>query len=262
MRILQGRDFHLEDAADRPRVAIVSAKLARLLPGSGPVIGRSVKIGQEKGEWRIIGISSDAALDDPRMPNAPAIYSPMLQQPDYLGYACAIVRTPGNPSQAGRALRERIEALGREYPLRIETVGDEMGRTLLPERLLALVTAFFGALGLLLAAVGLYGLLAYAVSQRIREIGVRAALGATSAAIERMFLRETALLLAIGLAAGLAVALWGGRALTALLYGLSGHDPATLAISAVVLTAVALMASLIPALRAARIDPADALRHE
>jgi ABC-type antimicrobial peptide transport system permease subunit len=186
----------------------------------------------------------------------------MLQNPDYLGWNNAIVRTPGEPVQLARALRQRIESLGREYPLSIETVGDERGRSLLPERLLALLTNFFGVLGLLLAAVGLYGLLSYSVARRTGEIGVRVALGATSRIITRMFLSEVAALLAIGLAVGLALALAGGRALAATLYGLSAHDPGTLLIAAAVLILIALAAGIKPALRAARIDPAIALRHE
>lgn len=260
MRIVGGRDFRINDDASRPQVVIVSARLARMLWPSARAVGQRVRIGNEKGEWEIVGVASDALLDDPRKPDAPAIYVPLLQRPDYLGWDSAIVRTAGDPVPVARALRGRIEALGCEYPLRMETVAEEMGRTLLPERLLALVTGLFSALGLLLAAVGLYGLLSYSVSQRIREVGVRSALGATSSAIAAMFLREVARLLALGLAGGLALALLGGRALNALLYGLSSHDPASLAMSGAVLTIVALAANVIPSVRAARIDPVAVLR--
>jgi predicted permease len=262
MRILRGRDFDLHDDQSRPLAAIVSARLARLLSPSGDAIGQRVKIGENKGEFEIVGIVSDATLDDPRAPDAPAIYAASFQRPDYLGWSEAIVRTPGDPAQMARALRGRIEALGHEYPLGIETVRDELGRALLPERVLALLSSFFGALVLLLASIGLYGLLSYTVSRRTGEIGVRMALGASRSGIAALMLRDAAVLLGIGLAAGLAIALAGARAIGSLLYGLSGHDPVALGAAAGVLVLAALGASLIPSVRATRVDPALALRHE
>jgi predicted permease len=262
MHILRGRDFDLRDDESRPAVAIVSASLARLVSLSGDAIGRRLRIGDLKGEFEIVGIASDATLDDPRTPNAPAIYTPIFQRSDHLGWSEAIVRTSGDPVRLARALRQHIESLGREYPLRIETVTEEYGRALLPERTLAMLTSFFGALGLLLAAVGLYGLLSYTVSRRTAEIGVRTALGARQRDIAALILRDVAILLGAGLAAGVAIALAGGRAITALLYGLSSHDPWTLSVAAGVLVLVAVLASLIPAVRAARVDPSTTLRHE
>jgi hypothetical protein len=213
------------------------------------------------GEFQIVGIASDATLDDPRTLDAPAIYAVSFQRPDWLGWSDAIIRTPGDPARMAGAFRARIESLGREYPLRIETVGDELDHALMPERILTLLTSFFGALGLLLAAVGLYGLLSYTVSRRTAEIGVRVALGAPRAAIARLMLRDVATLLAIGLTAGLALAWTGSRAIAAFLYGLSSHDPAALTAAALVLILVALAASLLPSLRAVRVDPLTALRH-
>lgn len=262
MRLLRGRDFDLHDDESRPLVAIASARLSRLLVPSGDAIGQHLKIGDLKGEYEIVGISSDATLDDPRVANAPAIYAASFQRPDWLGWSDAIVRTPGDPARLMRALRERIESLGREYPLKIETIDGELDHALLPERVLALLTTFFGVLGLLLAAVGLYGLLSYTVSRRTGEIGVRVALGASRGAIAALILGDVAVLLTIGLAAGVAIEWTGGRAIAALLYGMSGHDPAALAIAAGVLVLVATCASLVPSVRAARVDPAVALRHE
>ena len=153
-------------------------------------------------------------------------------------------------------------ALGREYPSGMETVSEEFNLILRPERMLTLLTSFFGAVGLLLAAVGLYGLLSYTISRRTGEIGIRVALGATPSAIVALVLRDVAVLVAIGLAAGLAIAFAGARAIAAFLYGLSSHDPATLVLSAGVLIFVATMASLVPAIRAIRIDPLTALHYE
>jgi putative ABC transport system permease protein len=262
IRILRGRDFDLRDDQKHPAVAIVSARLARLAFPSGNAIGEHLRIGDLKGELEIVGIASDATLGDPRVPDAPGVYAPIFQHADYLGWANAIVRTSGDPGGVARALRDRIDALGREYPLRIESVGEELDHALVPERMMASLAGFFGALGLLLAAVGLYGLLSYTVSQRIGEIGMRVALGATARAIVALILREVAVLLAIGLGIGLILAFAGGRAIGALLYGLSGHDPVMLLGAAGVLILTAAFAGLIPAVRAARVDPVVALRHE
>ncbi|HVN03246.1 MAG TPA: FtsX-like permease family protein, partial [Bryobacteraceae bacterium] len=261
MRILRGRDFDLHDDESRPPVAIVSARLARSLASSGDVIGQHVRIGENQREFEIIGVASDATLDDPRAPDAPAIYAASFQQPDYLGWSDAIVRAHGDPAQLVGALREQIESLGREYPLRIETVGEELDRTLLPERVLVLLTGFFGALALLLAAIGLYGLLSYTVSGRTGEIGIRVALGASGRAIATLVLRDVAILLAAGLAAGTAIAFAVSRAIAALLYGLSSRDPLMLGAAAGVLILAAVAASLTPSIRAMRVDPATALRH-
>jgi hypothetical protein len=261
MRVIDGRDFTLNDDEGHLPVAIVSARLARQLEPSGGVIGRHIKLRGASAEMRIVGIVSDAVLDDPRSP-ASAVYQALLQNPDFLGWAEAIIRTPGDPVQLARSLRLRIETLGREYPLRIETVSDELDRALLPERLLALLTGSFAGLGLLLAVVGLYGLLSYSVARRTGEIGIRVALGSTRRAIAALFLREIALLLVIGLAAGLAITSVAGRTLSATLYGISSADPLTLLLGAGVLLVTAALAGLNPVLRATRVDPGVALRHE
>ena len=262
MRIVRGRDFDLHDDESRPLAAIVSARLARLLSPSGDAIGQRVKLGDNKVEFQIVGIASDATLDDPRAPDAPAIYAASFQRPDYLGWSAAIVRTPGDPVQLTRALRAHIEALGREYPLRIDTVAEELDQALLPERVLAMLSGFFGGLGLLLASIGLYGLLSYTVSRRTAEIGIRVALGASRGGIVALILREVAVLLAIGLAMGLALAFAGTRTIAAFLYGLPGRDPVALGAAAGALVMAGIGASLIPSARAARVDPAVALRHQ
>ena len=262
IRILRGRHFTMHDDGSGPLVAIVSAKLARLLSSSGDAIGQRVRIGDLKGEFEIVGMTSDATLDDPRTPNAPMIYFSLFQHPDLLEYSNAILRTPGDPARLSRAFRERIESLGREYPLRIQTIKEQDNSNLLPERMLTLLTSFFGTVGLLLAAVGLYGLLSYTISRRTGEIGIRVALGATPGAVVLLVLRHVALLVAIGLAAGFAIAVAGARAIAAFLYDLSSHDPVTLLLAAGVLVLVAIVASLIPATRAVRIDPVTALHYE
>ncbi|HEX4230668.1 MAG TPA: ADOP family duplicated permease [Bryobacteraceae bacterium] len=260
--MLRGRDFDLRDDEQRPLVAIVSARLARSLSPSGDVIGQHLRIGDVPGEFRVVGVAADATLDDPRAPNAAALYVPIFQHPDFLGGANAIIRTPTDPTDLTHALTKSIDSLGHDYPLTIETVDKESGRILLPERILSLLTGFFGALALLLAGVGLYGLLSYTVSRRIGEIGVRVALGATSRAIATLVLREIAILMAIGLGAGVAIAAAGIRVIQSFLTDVAGRDVSTLLTAAGVLIVCVTLAALMPTLRAARIDPAVALRHE
>lgn len=262
MSLLRGRDFDLRDDTTRPAVAIVSAKLARSLFASADAVGRHLKIGERQAEFEIVGITSDANLDDPRKPGAPGVYLAYFQQPDYMGWSEAILRSNGDPSALTTPLRQRMEALGREYPLRIETIAAERDMALVPERIVTVLSSFFGVLATLLAAVGLYGLLSYTVSRRTPEIGIRVALGSPHGSVVWLVVRDVLILLAVGLAAGLAITLAASRLISSLLYGLTGHDPVALILAAVALLGIAALATFIPVRRAVRIDPAVALRHE
>lgn len=260
MRILQGRDFDDRDADGKPRVAIINTSLARKMNPSGRAVGARVRIGQRAVEWEIVAVVSDANLDDPRSENAPHIYVPFFQEPGYMGWSEAIIRTDANPALQTRALREAIEHLGREYPLRIETVAEERDRSLTPERILALLSSFFGIVAALLASVGLYGLLAYTVGRRTAEIGIRVALGASPGSVIGLLMREVLWLLGIGLAVGLAITFATSRVFASLLYGLSPNDPMVLGIAGVLLAVTAGVAAYIPVVRVLRVDPALALR--
>jgi predicted permease len=255
--ILRGRDFDLNDGIDRPHVALVSATLARAM-GADP-IGRHFKVSGEDGEFEIIGIVGNTERD-PRVTDNGEFYGAILQAPKYLSYANAIVRTQDDPVRLSESLRRQIESLGHEHPLQIETVDAELNRALSVERVLALLAGSFGAFALLLAAIGLFGLLSYTVSRRTAEIGVRVALGASRGSIAWLTLHEVMILLAIGLTSGLAIAVLGGRAIKALIFGVSAYDPAAIAIGIATLVAVSLASSLIPCLKASRIDAAAALR--
>lgn len=262
MGILRGREFDIREDNARPRVAIVSASLARRLFPSGDPMGQRVRIGEKKTEAEIVGVASDANLDDPRTDSPPSIFVPFFQEPDYMGWATAMIRTNGDPVAFAHALRDRIERLGREYPLRIETVGEERDHALVPERILVFLSGFFGAVALLLAAVGLYGLLSMTVNRRSSEIGIRMALGATGHSVLGLVMRDVLLLVGAGGIAGLALTLAASRTVSSLLYGLRSWDPLTLVLTGAVLTAVAMIACYLPARRAIRIDPAVALRSE
>jgi ABC-type antimicrobial peptide transport system permease subunit len=155
-----------------------------------------------------------------------------------------------------------VESLGREYVAKTHMVVETIDRSILRERVFAILSGFFGALALLLAAVGLYGLMAYNVTRRTQEIGVRIALGAARQNVLSMILRETLRLTSIGLAIGIASALSVSQLIGNMLYGISAQDPVTLAAVSILLTAVAALAGWIPARRATRVDPMVALRYE
>jgi ABC-type antimicrobial peptide transport system permease subunit len=155
-----------------------------------------------------------------------------------------------------------VESLGHEYVISIKPVEADIDRSILQERLTAMLSTFFGALSLLLGAIGLYGLTAYNVTQRIPEIGVRLALGAPRSAVQWMVLRETLLLALVGVAIGVPGAVAAARFIASMLFGLSAHDPVTMAIAVATLLAAAALAGFVPSRRAMRVDPIIALRHE
>ena len=173
------------------------------------------------------------------------------------------LRTAGDPMAVDSALRQKVTELEPQAPVsNIRTVEEEIGRTLLRDRLVATITALFGGLALALAAIGLYGVLSYGVVQRTRELGIRIAIGATRERILWLVLREAGWVLGLGIVAGLGSAWALGRVVSSLLFGIAPTDPASIAIAIVVLSSAAALAAWIPARRASRIDPIRALRYE
>jgi ABC-type antimicrobial peptide transport system permease subunit len=179
-----------------------------------------------------------------------------------MGWSQLMLRTNAAPAAIANAVRQTVDSLGHEYVAKTHMVVETIDRSILRERLFAILSTFFGALALLLAGVGLYGLMAYNVTQRTQEIGVRMALGAARSDVLSMILRETLGMTSIGLALGLAGALSASQLVANMLYGVSAQDPVTLAAVTVVLTTVAVVAGWIPARRAMRVDPMVALRYE
>jgi ABC-type antimicrobial peptide transport system permease subunit len=173
-----------------------------------------------------------------------------------------LVETSMPPAAIGGALRQTVESLGHEYISSIHSVEQSIDHSILRERMTAMLSAFFGILALLLAAIGLYGLMAHAVTQRTREIGIRMALGAKRSGVLRTVLRETLVLVGIGVAIGLPCALAATRLIGHMLYGVSSNDPLTLAWVVGALFAVGALAGYLPARRAMRVDPMVALRYE
>lgn len=182
---------------------------------------------------------------------APAYYSPLLD-----------VRVAGDPARVGGDVRRAIDSMSRHYALRIETLEQRLKAALSVDRLIAGLASFFGGLALVLAAVGLYGLMSYSVVRRTSEIGVRMALGAERQAVVRLVLRETLSMVLAGIAVGVPAALLVSRFISGMIFGLSATDPLSIAVASLILMLVAGLAGFFPANRASRIDPMTALRSE
>jgi ABC-type antimicrobial peptide transport system permease subunit len=173
------------------------------------------------------------------------------------------VRTAGNPMDFVSAVRRVAQEMDRNLaPYEVKSQVEQIDESLFQERLFARVTSFFGALGALLACVGIYGVMAFAVAHRTREIGIRVALGASPGQIAAMILRETIALVGVGIAIGIVLALGGSRLISTLLYGLKPTDPLTIAMTALLMLAAAIFAGYVPARRATKVDPMVALRYE
>jgi len=172
------------------------------------------------------------------------------------------LRTRGAPEALAKTVASEIQSFGHEYPLSTKSIPQEVSQALVEERVIAMLSSFFGALALLLASIGLYGLMSYAVTRRTREIGIRMTLGARPATVLGGVLREVLALVLMGLALGVPCALAASRLLGSMLFGLSPHDLPTLAGAALLLVVVALVAGYLPARRASHIDPMTAVRSE
>jgi predicted permease len=258
--LLRGRDFDSRDRPDSPKVAILNQKMARLYFGDEDPIGRRIRVGEQGDVREVIGVVGDANYLEIREQAPPTFYTSVLQGGEGSEFA---IRTTGDPSTLIPAVRREIESRAKGIAVvGIRPIMSQIDASIVEERLVALLSACFGCLALFIAAVGLYGVLSYAVARRTREIGVRMALGARATDVMRMILKEILTLSLIGLAIGLPIALAFGRLAADLLYGLSPFDPVTLCVSALVILAAALIAGYLPARRAATVDPMAALRAE
>ena len=262
--LIRGRKFEDIDDDHHPHVAIISSSLtARLFP-SGNVLGERIRLGfmPQYQNLEVIGIAADSRLFDLHDAAPPVIYVPALQYSDSMQFGHLFVRTRGTPEALAKTVASEIQALGHEYPLSTKSIPQAVGQALVEERVIAMLSSFFGALALLLVSIGLYGLMSYAVTRRTREIGIRMTLGARPATVLGGVLREVLALVLMGLALGVPCALAASRLLASMLFGLAPHDLPTLAGVALLLVVVALVAGYLPARRASHIDPMTALRME
>jgi predicted permease len=261
--LVAGRDFHDGDLkVNAPLKMIVNETFARhYFAGEHPV-GRLVGLDRGKFDIEIVGVIRDTKYTGLRDEAIRMVYVPYRPGPWGAQFAVH-VRTAGDPLAFASTLRAKVAAIDPGAPVfNIRTVEQEVGRSLLRERLVATITALFGGLALLLAALGLYGVLSYGVAQRTREFGIRIAVGAEARIITGLVLREAARVVCAGIAVGL-LATWAlGRIVSSLLYGVDARDPASIAIAVAVLGAAGLLAAWLPARRASRVDPIRALRYE
>ena len=262
--VIAGRTFTAEDNASGRRVILVSASTARLVWGSANPIGAQVRIGSATaGAWRtVVGIVGDVHHSDLTTTPAPAMYTPETQITS--AYLTLVARARnGDAAALAPDARAVLRALDPIVPVYAVAPLSSLVRQSAAQRVFVTrVLSAFAVAAVLLAAVGLYGLVAYSVAERTREVGVRVALGATRADVVRLVLASGVWIVCTGITAGLAAAAAGARFLTTLIFGVSPLDPLTMASAAVLLTTVALAAHWIPIRRALRIDPASALRAE
>lgn len=262
--VLAGREFTDQDNAQAPRVAIVNQSFARKYFGNQSPVGKRLwgLSKRKRYEMQIVGVVKDGKYrtlgEDPR----PYYWEAGQQSRGGFERVTLVVRTTGDPGALGAVLRRELEAVNRNVPVDIRTLAERMQTALLPAKALAAVLGTFGALGLVLAAVGIYGVITYLTGRRTHEIGVRIALGAKPADILRLVLGQGAWLAGLGLGVGVIGAALAARLISSMLYGVSPTDPLTFAAVAGVLAAVALAANWIPARRAAKVDPIRALRQD
>ncbi|MBM3726872.1 MAG: ABC transporter permease [Acidobacteria bacterium] len=262
IRVLEGRDFEWRDAAGQSKVAIVNEKFARHFFGQRSAIGRRLGWGggpDAKLDIEIVGVVEDSLQEGPREGGRRQVFLPKSGN----GRAAYYVRANVASTAAYSAIRAEMKRLDPAMPVYdLRTLSNQLDQTLLTERLVAMLSAGFGLLATLLAAVGLYGVMAFVVTRRTKELGLRMALGAAPDGVIWLVMREVMLLLGIGLAIGVPAALGLGRYVAAQLYGIKPADPGVIAVTVVVLLVVSGLAGFVPARRASRIDPIIALRYE
>ena len=265
--LLSGRDFSPQDRADAQQVAIVNHAFAQQWFGGQDPIGHILRIAKGDGTTgppiQVIGVVADAKYSDLREPMKPTVYLSIAQLTGQQSTTNNFeLRTTLRLGTMRGAIEAAVAGVSREVPVEFYTLSEQVDDTLVQERVLAMLSGFFGAVALLLAMIGLYGTMSYRVALRRAEFGIRMALGAQVSAIVRLVLREAVLVVLAGVAVGAMISFFATTALQSLLYGLGPHDAITLACAAVLLASVALVAAYAPALRAARVDPMVALRYE
>lgn len=261
--LLQGRDFSDRDNENHPKVAVVNEALARRFFFDGQALGRMIGIGKDPAfDMEIIGVVKNSKYRDIREDAMPAVYLSAFQHPLWLPSLSLIVRATGESAQVVPVLRRGIESSGRQFAISVTSFDEMMNQLFVHQRLLGLLSGFFGLTALLLTCIGLFGLLSYTVASRTREISIRISLGATQANIHSMILRATVPLLVVGVAAGLLAAAGVTRFFASLLFGLEAIDLSIFTAAAVAIALASLLAALFPSRRATKLDPMSVLRHE
>jgi predicted permease len=263
--LLRGREIGPQDSVAGPRAAVINQAFAReFFPKTDP-LGKRVSdtFPGNPGEMQVVGLVADAKLNSLREPVRPRIYAPIfnpLWEETAVSYE---IRTAGDAESISRALRRAVQETNPALPqIEIETMSGLVDRSLGTDRLITVLSSCFAALALLLASIGLYGVMSYAVARRTNEIGIRMALGARRGNVLRLILGNGSKLVLLGVAIGIVGALGLTRFLTTLLFGIKPTDPLTFLVVSLILVGVALLASYLPARRATKVDPMRALRYE
>jgi predicted permease len=260
--ILAGRDFTTSDNASAMKVAIVNEAFARKFGLGRDAVGKHMSVGNDSLNIEIVGLVKDSKYSEVKG-DIPPVYVMPWRQTGRLGSNNFYVRSALPLDQVERAVAATMKRIDPTLPVEeLKTLPQQVRENVFLDRMISMLAAAFAVLATLLAAIGLYGVLAYSVAQRTREIGVRMALGANSGNVRAMILRQVGLMTLIGGTIGIAAAVALGRAAQSLLYELQGHDPAVMVAAAVLLVLVAFSAGYLPALKASRVDPNQALRYE
>jgi predicted permease len=263
--LVSGRDFDARDNATSTKVAIVNEAMARKFFGKPDAVGQTFKV-QDGDKWmgpvEIVGVVGNTKYQSLTDSTPSVVYYPHSQQDASITSRVFELRTDGPPLALAPAVKSIIGEFDSKITLDLQTIERQLDDSMAVARAIALLSGFFGALALVLASIGLYGIMAYNVARRRNEIGVRIALGAEFGRVVRMVLGEVGRIVIAGVMIGLIVSAGATRLVKAFLYGLTPNDPATLVGSALILLAVGICAAALPAWRAARVDPVDALRNE
>jgi predicted permease len=264
--LLLGRDIGLQDTETSPRVVVINESMARFYFGQANPIGRKFTIedpNSKGGPVEIVGVARDARDHQLKGKVQRRFYIPVSQSLGSIAGLNFEIRTVGNPVAVAEAVRKQIKSFDANVPIySVRALNELAERSISDQILIARISSFFAGLALLLAAIGLYGVLSYSVAGRTREIGVRMALGAQRGSVLRMVLEEAGKLVVLGVLIGIPAALLASRLFLSMLFGLKTTDPGSMALVIGVLLAITLLASYIPARRATKVDPMVALRYE
>jgi len=263
--MLLGRDIGLQDTETSPRVAVINEMMAKFYFGKANPIGKKfiVEDMESKGPVEIVGVARDARDHKLKGSIDRRFYLPLSQSIGQIPVVNFVVRTVGNPVAVAEAVRKQIKNLDANIPVNnIRSLNELTERAISDQVLIARLSSVFAGLALLLAAIGLYGILSYSVAGRTREIGVRMALGAQRGSVLKMILQEAGILVLVGVVIGIPSAILASRLFSAMLFGLKGTDPVSMLLVIAVLLVITLLASYIPARRATKVDPMIALRYE
>ena len=269
MPIIAGRDFNSNDNATSPKVVIVNQTFVQKFMDATPhPIGQQIRVWAPPGKparyFQVVGLVKDSVYQDMHAPIVPVMYFARAQndEPQLFSFPVFLVRSRGGFSGLLNSVKDAIIGANPEINIEFKILRTQVHDSLLQDELMATLCGFFGGLAVLLAAVGLYGVISYTVAQRTNEIGIRMALGSQRTGVLRLVLGEVAILVAIGLAVGIGLTLAGSKYASSMLFGLKPRDPLTLALAVLILAAIAFAASFLPARRASRLDPMTALRYE